>query len=382
MSKTMRILALMVAVFASVVVVACGGGDSDGDTTAASGNGGDTTTASTCVEEAQAKVDEFRAPFELHLPPTPIDKSELEGKNIHWISVLINEFATRSINGFKEGLESFGANVTVYDAKGQASRFAEGVNQAIQQKADAILLYAVDPSVIPNEVKKAADAGIPVVDMYIGQPDAELPEGVEAHVSADFVKSGEALSNWMLADSNCEANATLMDISVIPLYRPLAEQGTEIFEAACPDTCVYDTTEVDPATMSSRLGPQASALVRAEPDLKYVQVSQDSMTTFIAPALQSSGSDVKIVGHDGIPSVLEAIRSGNSPISVTMAFPPSEWVGWLGADAVARAVAGLDHEEYVIPTRLIDSTNIGSSDEEVYGDYVGYEDAYREAWGL
>jgi ribose transport system substrate-binding protein len=66
---------------------------------------------------------------------------------------------------------------------------------------------------------------------------------------------------------------------------------------------------------------------------------------------------------------------------MTLAMPPFDWLGWLAFDEMARAVLGEATPGYVIPARVVDADNVGGgTGDELFPQYVGYQDAFREAW--
>jgi ribose transport system substrate-binding protein len=374
--------ALLVVLFALAIAVAACGDDDDEEESATAG--GASTAAETqaagddCTGSAQEVVDKYRAEVPLKLPEEPLDLSKVEGKNFFFVSVVNNEFVLAVLKGYEEAVEAMGGKATVYDAKGQAARFPDGVQQAIQQNADGIILFGIAPEIVSKQLAEAEAKGIPVIDIYNGQPDAPVEGAIQAHVSADFAAGAEALANWMLVDSGCKANTVLFHAEVLPLYTPLVEDEPKIFEEKCPDDCSFEAQNIDLATVATKLGPQASSYVRANPDTNYVQAAFDSQITFLEPALSSQ--DVKILGFDGIPSVLKAIEEDSGPVKATMAQAPEKWIGYNIADALGRAIAEQEPLDYTIPARLVDKTNVGSGVADVWAPYDGFEEKWQAAW--
>jgi ribose transport system substrate-binding protein len=374
--------ALLVVLFALAIGVAACGDDEEEES---AGAGGSSTAAETqaagddCQGSAQQVVDKYRAEVPLKLPDAPLDLSKVKGKNFFFVSVVNNEFSLAVIKGYEEAVEAMGGKATVYDAKGQAAKFPDGVQQALQQNADGIILFGIAPEIVSKQLAEAESKGIPVIDIYNGQPDAPVEAPIQAHVSADFKAGAEALSNWMLTDSGCKANTVLFHAEVLPLYTPLVEDSPKIFEEKCPD-CSFKAQNIDLATFATKLGPQASSYVRANPDTNYVQAAFDSMITFLEPALSAQADKVKILGFDGIPSVLKAIQEDSGPVKATMAQAPEKWIGYNIADALGRAIAEQDPLDYTIPARLVDKTNVGSGVADVWAPYDGFEQKWQAAW--
>jgi ribose transport system substrate-binding protein len=376
--RWIRLLLAVALCCGTLVVAACGEDEEEAAAGAAPAAQAD-AAGGDCAGAARSELATFQEEIPLKVPDQPLDTNRLRGKSLFFVSVINNEFSLEVIKGYEQAVEAMGARATIYDAKGQASRFGTGVAQAVSQNADGIVLFGIAPAVVAKQIADAQEKGIAVIDVYNGQPDAPLPEGISQHVSADYERSSQALANWMLADSGCKANAALFQTPVLSLYQPLTTEAPKVFER-CGGACSFEVQEADLATFATKLGPQVSSFVRANPDTNYVQVAFDSMITFVEPALAQSGSDVKLLGHDGIPSVLEAIRKDSGPTKATMAFPPEAWIGWNIADTVARQVAEAEPVDATIPTRLVDKSNVGTSNEEIFPAYRGFQEAWQASW--
>ena len=103
--------------------------------------------------------------------------------------------------------------------------------------------------------------------------------------------------------------------------------------------------------------------------------------TFVEPAVAQVNPQVKILSRDGIPQALDEIRDGGLQ-KATVATPPEAWIGYSVVDDLSRAILGLDPNGIVVPTRLIDSSNVGESNADIAPEYDDFQDAYRKLWGL
>lgn len=383
MPNPMRSVAATLASLTIVGLLAACGSSNKSDTSAATSASSSSTQASSgssCVTQAKAATAKYTADQPLKIPTDKLDLTKVKGKTLYFVSVINNEFSLDLLKGYRDAVQRMGAKAKVFDAKGAAPNFPKGMQQALNANADGIVLYGITPALVSKELKAAAAKGIPVVDVYNGQPNDPLTDGIKQHVSADYSRSADALGNWMLADSNCTAQAALFQTPVIGLYKPLAANEPKLFSSQCGSKCSYNIQNADLATFATKLGPQVSNYVRRKPKTAYVQVAFDSMITFVGPALSSSGSKVKLIGHDGTANVLDQIRKDSGPTKVTMAFPPTPWIGWDIADAIARQVAKQPGVDTTIPTRLVDKTNIGSDNAAVFPAYVGFEDKWQKSW--
>jgi len=176
---------LIVGLLASLAlaITAFGGSDSSSSSssssssTAATSEGeGEGTTSAGGYDEA--KVDAIltaaTGPAKWVGPKEP--NPALPDKTI----TLIPTFAAaEGLQLFDEGVEEaakvLGWKVTLVDGKGTPQGYAAGVNQAITEGADGVVLGAIAPTQIPQELKQLKAAGIPVVDYgTVEEPTEEL----------------------------------------------------------------------------------------------------------------------------------------------------------------------------------------------------------------
>jgi ribose transport system substrate-binding protein len=138
--------------------------------------------------------------------------------------------------------------------------------------------------------------------------------------------------------------------------------------------------DIDPANIPTDTGTQLQTALQVDPGVNYVLPVWDSSMPYVAPAIAASGSNAKVLAHDGISASLELIASGTDQDG-TVAMPPPGWIGWAAFDEVARAILGLEQPGYVIPTRLVTAENVGDgSTADVSPNYTDYQTAFTEAW--
>lgn len=362
---------------AALLMTAC---SDTGSTTGSpeSDNGTTSSGIDTCIAAMTDAVEAARGDVDLVLPEAGLDLSETKGKNLWVINVLTNQFISDANEGFEAAAKAAGANLTIFDGQGSANTWNEGVQQAIAQGADAIALFGVDSQIVSEAVKEATDAGIPVTESLatthgrINHPD------LYSSFSADYYADGAALAEWTLADSQCTADTYLLYSSAMPIWIDMKEGIQDVYEEHCPD-CVLTAENVDLANVATELPRLTQTKLTQSPNTKYLLATWDSAAPFIESAASQINPDAVILGRDGLAEFLDEIRSGGMS-QVTVAAPPAQWIGWTVIDDLLRASTGLDPNGLQIPTRLVDSTNIGESFDDVMPNYKDFETAYVEAW--
>lgn len=209
----------------------------------------------------------------------------------------------------KEG----GYEVRALNAGNTSATQVNQMDDAISQKPRAIILNAVDAATITASVDKARQAGIPVLvyDRFIQDTTTDF------HSVVGTVKIGNMAADEvarLLKEKNGDAKGTVLEIMGDPgdNYTVLIDQGfTDKMKSDYPNIQVIakPTAGWEPTVAASIVEDQLTA--NSKIDLIFVHA--DFRATSIIPVLQAHGlkqGDVLMVGTDGAPSGLQAIRDG------------------------------------------------------------------------
>lgn len=337
-----------------------------------------TASQSECVEAAEEAVALGSAPMELIAPASALDPKQLEGRNIWYIAVGMNQFATDVADGIEAAGETLGMNVTVFDGQNQTNRFNEGIEQAIAQGADGIILLGIDPALVTNSLLKAEAAGIPVQNNLSGDVGDPVPAGAYGNLTSDYTGDGALAAEWAMADSDCQAHVLLLSSSGIPVWDKFANGAAEAIKD-CTD-CSAEILNIDAANVATSVGSQVQTALQRNPEINYIIAAWDSAVPFANPVIAASGSKPKVGARDGIEASIQMIAAGNGQ-DMTVTMPPTGWIGYIAVDDIARAILGEEQPGYTIPSSIIDAANVGTgSPEDVAPNYVDYPEAFEAAW--
>lgn len=377
-----RGLLAVLAVAATLPAAGCGDDESGGGGEAASGGG----EASAIVAEAQEMLDSARQPLEFKAPGPAIDATELEGKTVAIVSVdqrvPILAIANRSL---EEAAKEVGIRVTLVDAKSQVTRMQQGI-QAAARDADALILTGIPIAAVPAALEQAKD--IPSVSVLNNQPEEGAPgqgagELVYASSAPDYERGGALVAAQAVADTEGELVTEIFDTKEIT-PSPDVVRGMKSVLDEC-STCEVSENTTPLAEWATALTPKAQSTIRRNPNLNYLLPIFDDMGIFLAAGIRQAGAAdrVKVAALDGTPAALKLIQEDD----VFTANPgqPTGWLGWHALDQAMRGMLDEEPGDPVIPSRLLDDSNLEGVDvddiDAPYGD-VRYREGFRELWGL
>jgi ribose transport system substrate-binding protein len=365
------------------VLAACGSSSSGG----AGGAAPAATGASLTVPKANLAQARGVPKF---VPPGPaFDASKAAGKTLFYHSITFGvEIIHTLYAGVTEAAQATGLKVVKYDAKGRPDLMVAGIEQAISQKVDCILLESINNKLIDRQMKALKAAGIKMVyinELYEPAPGRTAPDAL---VAFDYVGGSTLAADWVLADSGGSGiNAAI--------FRADSERHRQQEKAIRDRLTKYGandvkirTEEVPFADFATRWPVLTRSVMTDDPKINYIFPVIDGISLYVVPALQQAGAAdrVKIATFNGTESVLKLLAAGNVIGADTGG--AQKWEGWLDVDRALRVLTGnpVKAGESKPPNRLFDKEDIGTinlkSPEEEWYDTQSAKDGFKKLWGV
>lgn len=325
-------------------------------------------------------------------PGPPVDVSKLRGKRVFIIPLVPNPFNENIQNTYKQIFNAVGVKWTLYANQGLTSQWVAGMDAAIAQHPDLIILStAPDPRVLQPQLRAAKAAGIPVEVTHFYDRSSPPPPacvgctaGVTALVTAPFNAAGAAEADWIINDSHGHAHVLIVSApDVIPSPGILSAMEGE-YRTYCPG-CTYKIINIPVAQWNTGVQSQVESALNADPSINYVDALYDAMCTGAVPAVQTVGKtgSVKVLSFNGSPFALDDIRTGS--IMAMDAAENTRWIGFADVDQAFRLLVGMRPVNEITPFRLMDDSNVRQAGVPAT-NYLGYGNAYATGywhlWGL
>ncbi|MFD7701166.1 substrate-binding domain-containing protein [Streptomyces caelestis] len=222
--------------------------------------------------------------------------------------------------------------VVYNNAKQDASLQNQQVETMITNKVDVLIIDAVDSKAIAGSVKKAKDAGIPVVAYD------RLAEGpIDAYTSFDNVTVGKTQGEALLealGDKAKDGQIVMMNGSSTDPNAAQFKQGAHsVLDGKVKVGREYDTKEWKPENANANMEGAISALGKDK--IVGVYSANDGMAGGIITALKAAGiKDVPVTGQDAELAGVQRIVTGEQFMSVYKPYAPE-------ADAAAQMAVAL-----------------------------------------
>ncbi|MFN8215209.1 MAG: sugar ABC transporter substrate-binding protein [Solirubrobacterales bacterium] len=394
---TYRVLLVLLALLAVVGLAACG---SSGSSTDAEGSGSSETSSSggtsestdsgeaggDPVSEAKERLQTAMAEPEWKQPGPAFDAGKVQGKKVLFIGVDSSIPVVQTMyKAFAEAAKEVGMQVNEFDGKGQVSEFNRGMETAISQNYDAVVLLSISPELVAGAVADAERAGVKVIEAINGDPGKVQIPGVSASVSFCYSCAGKQMADYVIADSGGDANGAIFVSEEVTSGTDEVKGLMGEFGELCAE-CKFDTKNVPIAEWSKNLPTLTRSTLLSNPQTNYLIPLYDGMAISIVPAvLQANKPEVKVVSFNATPSVMEMMNEGE--VMAADVGGANVWLGWGLADQTFRVLAGVAPvKDENIPLRTftkenLDAIDLGGPEVDWYGK-ADFKANYKKLWKI
>ena len=217
---------------------------------------------------------------------------------------------TAITNGMNDEAAVYGATVTYFDPALDPQKQVSMIEDCISRKADVIVVNAVDPAAVVPSLKKASEAGIPVL-MQNADTNDEGHAYTKAFIGSQSFDQGYAVGQMIAKALNNKGNVVL--VTGKPGQTD-AVNRTEGMKAAFADA------KADIKILAEQPGDWSKDkaltvmqdLLTRYPDINAVFGHDDPMALGALEAIKAAGkqNDIKVFGVNGNKEACAAVKDG------------------------------------------------------------------------
>ncbi|PAZ15348.1 transporter [Streptomyces sp. SA15] len=267
------------------------------------------------------------------------------------LSTLNNPFFVQIRAGAQAEAKKQGVDLTVTDAQNDASQQANQLQNFTSSGFGAIIVNPVDSDAAGPSVRAADKAKIPViaVDRVVNEATTE------ALVASDNVAGGELAAKTIADRLGGKGKIVILQGQA---GTSAARERAEGFAKGLKAYPGIQVVAQQPADFDRTKGLDVmSNLLQAHPDVQGVIAANDEMALGAIKALGSkAGKSVSVVGFDGTPDGLNAVKDGTLYASVAQ--QPTQ-LGKIAVDNALKALQGEKVEQTVkVPVKVVTEANV------------------------
>jgi len=251
------------------------------------------------------------------------------------VGLVMKSLANEFFKDMVDGAEAHNQRLGTYELKtfGMQSETdiesqINAVDNFITQGVNALVIAPADSRALIQPLKRAADAGIVVVNIDVQlDPEALSAANVEIPYMGPDNREGARLSGEVLAKELGNGGKVVI-IEGIPGVDN-AEQRRLGFNDAISAGGLELVTSQTAHWETEEANTVFTNILTANPDVQGVMAANDSMALGVVRALDAAGrNDIKVAGFDNIPAIRPLIREDKVIASIDQ----------FGADQAANAI--------------------------------------------
>jgi ribose transport system substrate-binding protein len=362
-----RWMALPAALLLLVLVIAgCGGGGSSSSSSE--------STEATETEEAPAEETKEEG---------GTAESAGSGKKVFYISPVAAQPGQQQINqGLEQASKELGWSETVLDSALSAEKQVSNVETAINQGANAIASWTLDPNAVAGAYEQAQGKEIPIIGMN------SKGTGVTASVwwEVQLCEPGgpEAVTAEKIAELKPHAKTIVIGLEVAESTKELSDCFVQEAKKNGLDIINETNNEADNAAGSQKV---FEPLLTKYPEVEAVFDYNDESAMGVSAALLAGGKTIATVenpegvivtGSNGDQDAIEAVEEGR----LSWTWDPDNLAsGFAAVKQMNTALEGKTPKDLIVESILVDGETISEYTPVAEREYTLEEIPVKEATG-
>jgi ribose transport system substrate-binding protein len=279
--------------------------------------------------------------------------AEAAGKIALVVSTLNNPFFVTLTDGAKTKAKELGYDLIVLDSQNDPAKELSNVEDVLDQNVKALLLNPVDSDAAKAAIRAATIRHVPVLTL----DRAAKGIAVASHIASDNVAGGHMAGEQIVQQLNGKGNVVELE----------GQPGTDAardrslgFRQAIVASPGIKLVASQPANFDRIQGLDVMEnLLQAHPNIDAVFAANDEMALGAIKAVQASKRNVVVVGFDGTPDGIAAVKAGT--MYATIAQQP-DLIGSLGVETADKVIKGQQVSASIpVPLKVVTRKSLSAS---------------------
>jgi len=267
------------------------------------------------------------------------------------VSTLNNPYFVTLADGAKAKAKELGYDLVVLDSQNDTAKELSNVEDALNQNVKALLLNPVDSAAARAGIHEAEAQKVPVLTLDRSAKGVT----VASHIASDNVAGGKLAGELIVKELNGKGN--VVELQGQP-GTDAARDRSNGFRQALAAAPGLKVVASQPANFDRTQGLNVMEnILQAHPKVDAVFAADDEMALGAIKAIQASGLKVVVVGFDGTPDAVAAVKNGT--MYATIAQQPS-LIGSLGVEEADKVIKGQPAPASIpVALKVIDKKSLG-----------------------
>lgn len=263
-----------------------------------------TTAPPPAATEAPAAPAATEAPAEPEAPAPAANQPYKAG----YVEFQTNPFYDAISKGLKEGVEESGGELLIVNSAGDLKKELAAVENFLAQDIDVLLISMTDPVGSMESIRKANEAGVPVIVVALGPAEDQNADIVTFIRSNDY-KAASEVAEFILEQIGHKGEVVLADGPQVSVVLERMKAFKDVI-AKYPDVKIAGHAMKEEVTIPAN-ATMIENLLTAAPNAVAVFDYAGYGIPAAATVLPNLGRENVLVGEiDGIPEEIELLASG------------------------------------------------------------------------
>ena len=265
---------------------------------------------SACAPAAPVTVQETApAPAATEVPvATEATAAGCQPYKAGYVEFQTNIFYDAISKGLKEGVDESGGELLITNSGGDLKKELAAVENFLSQNIDVLFISMSDPGGSMEAIRKANEAGVPVIAVALG-PDPDLDADIVTFIRSNDYKAASEVAEYILKQVDHKGDVVLADGPQVSVVLERMKAFKDVI-AKYPDVRIAGHAMKEEVTIPAN-ATLIENLLTAAPDAVAVFVYAGYDIPAAATVLPNLGREDVWVGEiDGIPEEIELLASG------------------------------------------------------------------------
>lgn len=286
-------------------------------------------------------------------------------------------------SGMKEAMVGTGWQLLFIDCRGTCNHGAAIVKQALDMKAEGIVLAGIDAVSQAQGIAAAAAAKVPVVGWHASVTPGPVA-GLFTNVTTNPKERAQIAALYAVVESNTKTGIVVFSDTSTPYTAAKSSAIIEVIKQ-CESCRLLSVEDIPWSDARKKMLPLVESLVsRFGAKWTHVVAVNDKYFDILAKpdiAKVIEGNSLRgLASGDGSSSAYIRIRDHSMQIGTVP--EPLNLHGWQLVDELNRAFSGVAPSGYVTPVHLVTSQNIAfdGGPENVFDPSNNFRAHYGQYW--
>jgi ribose transport system substrate-binding protein len=248
--------------------------------------------------------------------------------------------------GVRDACKDLGYKYVMLDQDSKEDKMVNDLNTLVGMKVDGIVITPVNPGAIGPAVQKARNAKIPVVCADIGKSGP-----VNALLISNNFKGGQmAMDQLDKLFKQSGVTSRKVGVGRVPPQFTYAKERGNGFVARAKELGYTVATDLIVQVTDAQGGYDVmQQMLSAVPDLAGVFYCSGREATGAANAIKAAGKDILVVGYNGDPEEIQAMKDGIMAADIAQ---QPYYIGYESVKLLQKIWAGQKFEDAVVPVEV------------------------------